>query len=120
MEEQECDCCGAESPVGGVRQVKHMHPGKAREGLKYNICRICSGTFTFNAFCYPDQYGGNKALFQVVACVGNMIRKDIAEIPNKRNAVEVALAELKKWAEDNPMQDNIASAIKRLLEASSN
>jgi hypothetical protein len=71
-----CDSCGFENPVHGVKSFKSspMHQEEIR-----NLCEICANSFVGNATEHRNQYE-NVALFEVVAVIGNIIRKDLKEL----------------------------------------
>jgi len=70
-----CDSCRFKNPVNGVESFKSS---PMRKPPSRNLCEICANSFVGNATEYRNQYE-NVALFQVVAVIGNILRKDIGE-----------------------------------------
>lgn len=70
-----CNCCGFLNPVGGL-----VGGWTWSSGEKGGTCSLCSQLMSTvkNEYWIP-----NQDLFQVMAVVGNQIRRDLAEIEER-------------------------------------
>lgn len=73
-EPNECDCCGFENPVGGLKEYTDGMPKQSRW-----FCQICAGTHVGNRAMWPQNYTSDplRRLPQDIAWMANRIRKDL-------------------------------------------
>lgn len=76
-ENQDCQVCGFENPVGGV----HISEAGGGPGaIPLRLCAICANTHAATAYRYPGTSGYDLATLQAIAWVGNQLRADLREI----------------------------------------
>lgn len=71
----ECECCGFDTPVGGVKDYSGRFDSEGKRVPQW-LCVLCAST---SASTYHEYHKEGADLLATVCYVGNQIRRDLAK-----------------------------------------